>query len=293
MARKPTPLPAGTVSTFDESVTSEPLNELAVIEQAAQDKLYALATQLGYEGALTVGGIEDEIRFYQRRTVEALLETGKRLLLLKEAAPHGEFQDRVQLLGFSMDTAQRFMNAVKKTVKNRNLRLLASEVNSASAFLELITHDDGVIENLAEMDNFDKMSASQLRAAAREMEKANAADKQVMRDLHLQKDKLEAKLKRQQVAVTDWPAEFTGYISQVQHAHKTLRMQIGALDIVREKALALEASSDAEEAALERAKKMLAEELLSIHRQCAQYLEAVGLSFSKTLGGYADEGLYQ
>ena len=52
-------------------------NALAVVESNAA----ALAQQLGYEGALTVGTLEDEIRFYQRRTVEAILETGKRLLV--------------------------------------------------------------------------------------------------------------------------------------------------------------------------------------------------------------------
>jgi hypothetical protein len=70
-----------------------------------------LAQQLGYEGVLTVGTLEDEIRFYQRRTVEAILETGKRLLLLKEMTPHGEFAQRVEMLGFSDRTAQRFMQA--------------------------------------------------------------------------------------------------------------------------------------------------------------------------------------
>ena len=36
-----------------------------------------LARSLAYEGAVTVGGIEDHIRFYQRRSVEALLEVAK------------------------------------------------------------------------------------------------------------------------------------------------------------------------------------------------------------------------
>ncbi len=59
--------------------------------QLVEAKAAALAQELGYVGALTVGTLEDEIRFYQRRTVEAILETGKRLLLLKEVTPHGEF----------------------------------------------------------------------------------------------------------------------------------------------------------------------------------------------------------
>lgn len=133
-----------------------------------------LAIQIGYDGALTVGALEDEIRFYQRRTVEACLELGKRLLVMKELTPHGEFIQRIELLGFTDRTANRFMQAAAKTSKSANLANLSGQVKSMSAFLELVTYDDDVLENLAELDNIDRMSASQLRAYARELE-ANGA----------------------------------------------------------------------------------------------------------------------
>ena len=141
-------------------------NALAVVEANAA----ALAQELGYQGALTIGTLEDEIRFYQRRTVEAILETGKRLLLLKEIAPHGEFMGRVELLGFARSTAQRFMQAAAKTSKSPILGSLTTQVKSASAFLELVTHDDYVLENLQEMDDIDRLSASQLRERLRQAE---------------------------------------------------------------------------------------------------------------------------
>lgn len=147
--------------------------ELAVrlADDAANQKLMALAHTLGYDGSLTVGALEDEIRFYQRRSVEALLESGKRLLLLREVCPRGEFDQRVELLGFSRRTAYRFMQAATKTAKSANLALLGTQVKSASAFLELVTHDEDTLENLAEMDNIDRMSASQLREALRQSQK--------------------------------------------------------------------------------------------------------------------------
>ncbi|MBO9538747.1 hypothetical protein [Herbaspirillum sp.] len=133
-------------------------------------KASALAQELGYDGPLSVGGLEDGIRFYQRRTVESLLEMGKRLLLLKEVAPHGEFMSRVQLLGISDRSANRFMQAATKVSKVANLATLATQVKSASAFLELVTHDDDVLEQLAEMDDIDRMSASELRERVRKLE---------------------------------------------------------------------------------------------------------------------------
>jgi hypothetical protein len=169
--------------------------QLDVITQQDQHELSLLATQLGYEGSLTVGAIEDEIRFFQRRTVEALLETGKRLILLKRMTPHGEFENRVELLGISILTAQRFMKAAQKISKSIKLTLLSGQVKNSSAFLELITHDDDVIDNLAEMDNFDRMSASQLREAARQLKKDTdfEADKRIKAEA--ERDAFEKKLR--------------------------------------------------------------------------------------------------
>ena len=183
-------------------------NALAVVEAKAA----ALAQELGYQGALTIGTLEDEIRFYQRRTVEAILETGKRLLLLKEVTGHGNscqfgtnFDQRVELLGFSRRTAYRFMQAAAKAVKSATVAVLANQVKNASAFLELVTHDDDVLENLQEMDDIDRLSASQLRERLRQAEQdvKFAAEKRAKAEERA--DKAEKKLagKRPVVAPLD------------------------------------------------------------------------------------------
>lgn len=143
------------------------------MDQEAQARVRAVALSVGYEGTLTVGALEDEIRFYQRRTVEAILETGKRLMVLKEMTPHGEFERRVEMLGFTTRTAQRFMQAAAKTANSANLAALSTQVKNASAFLELVTHDDDELETLAEMDDIDRMSASELRQALRQAKEDN------------------------------------------------------------------------------------------------------------------------
>lgn len=181
----------------------------------------ALAHELGYEGALTVGTIEDEIRFYQRRTVEALLECGKRLLLLKKIAPHGEFRQRVEMLGFSYQTAARFMQAAAKTAKSLNLRDLSAQVKNASAFLELVTHDDDALESIKDMDDIDRMSASQLREKLRQAEQDNKflAEK---RDKEQQRaDKAEKALRSggpKARSLEERVSEFDGDVNQHQDA---------------------------------------------------------------------------
>ncbi|WP_413460205.1 hypothetical protein [Herbaspirillum huttiense] len=147
---------------------AKPVATNAVV--VASPKAMALAQELGYDGPLSVDGLEDGIRFYQRRTVESLLEMGKRMLMLREVTPHGDFERRVEMLGFSYRSAARFMQAAAKTSKSANLALLSGQVKSASAFLELVTHDDDVLEQLAEMDDIDRMSASELRERVRKLE---------------------------------------------------------------------------------------------------------------------------
>jgi len=148
---------------------------------ASADTVTAMAASLGYDGQLSVGALEDEIRFYQRRTVEDCLELGKRLLILKELSPHGEFTKRLELLGFAKKTAQRFMQAAAKCAKSDNLSLLSSQVKNVSAFLELVTHDDDVLEDLSKMDDIDCLSASELRARVRMLEAEGSEESQKIR----------------------------------------------------------------------------------------------------------------
>ncbi len=195
MARtKTTGTPPAEVAPITEAFQAN-LQEAQRAEAAAHESAIALAGQIGYEGAVTVGTLEDEIRFYQRRSVEALLECGKRLLLLQELTPRGEFDQRIELLGFSRRSAYRFMQAAAKTAKSANLALLSTQVKSASAFLELVTHDDDDLEALKDIDDIDRMSASELRAALREIKAESEATSEVLAKKNAKIDKLEREKK--------------------------------------------------------------------------------------------------
>ena len=143
----------------------------------SESKLAAvqLAQELGYGEALTVGALEDGIRFYQQRTAEACLELGKRLLLLKELSGHGEFTKRVELLGFSERAARRFMQMTRKFTKTAKLAVLAPKAGSQQKLLELLVLDDEDLEGLADgdavgrltLDEIECMSHTELRQALR------------------------------------------------------------------------------------------------------------------------------
>lgn len=166
-------------------MTLEQQTMLSVSEHA--HKIGMLATQLGYDGVLTVGALEDEIRFYQRRTVEACLELGKRLILLKEITPHGEFKQRTEMLNINDRAARRFISAALKFSKTDNLSVLKAAGNQ-SKLLELLVLDDEEIQELSDggsvnditLDDIDRMTASELRKALRESKADNSAKDQVI-----------------------------------------------------------------------------------------------------------------
>jgi len=157
--------------------------EISVSEHA--QKLGVLATQLGYQGVLTVGAIEDEIRFYQQRTVEACMELGKRLLILKEMTAHGEFNKRMEMLNFTPRMAQKFMSAVLKFSKTNSNSLLQKAGNQTK-LLELLALDDDDIDVIEQggsigevsLDTIETMSVRELKKALRDAKKDIEAEKQ-------------------------------------------------------------------------------------------------------------------
>jgi len=199
MARNKSTLtaPADVPEILPEAASAIVAAQQMIHEQEAAAQ--AVARQIGYEGTLTIGALEDEIRFYQRRTVEAILETGKRLLVLKELTPHGEFERRVEMLGFGTRTARRFMQAAAKTAKSAILADLSKQTKNGRAFLELVTHDDDDLEDLSQIDDIDRMSASELRAAFRNMRGDNEAKDAVIKQKSDAFNKLAEKLEKRKL----------------------------------------------------------------------------------------------
>lgn len=151
-------------------------------------KLGTLAAQLGYEGSLALGSLEDEVRFYQQRTVESCMEIGKRLLLIKEQTPHGEFNKRIEMLNFTPRMAQKFMSAVLKFSKTNSNSLLHKAGNQTK-LLELVMLDDDEIELIEQggsigdvsLDTIETMSVRELKKALRDAKSDIEAKEQVIK----------------------------------------------------------------------------------------------------------------
>ena len=216
-------------------------------QQAAQENAVVLAEQLGYDGALTVGGLEEEIRFYQRRTVEAVLETGKRLVILKELAGHGEFLKSLERLDIAPRAAQRLMQATLKFSNASTSTLLSLPNLNESKMIELLVLDEEEIEALdqgetvrgVKLDDVDCMSVSELRRALRTAKADHAAeladkDRVIAQKTNKIEELVEAKNRREGMTEAERQAELeqalvaatldaSGYLLPVRQAVHDIR----------------------------------------------------------------------
>ncbi len=119
--------------------------------------------------------VVNEARFFASQSAEAMLQFGKRLILIKENEPYGEF---LNILKSDLDiperTAQRLMQAAFKYLSPKlssNTPTLA-HLGSSKLF-ELMVEDDDEIKALATggtvanltLDDVEKMTVRELRAA--------------------------------------------------------------------------------------------------------------------------------
>lgn len=206
MANKPTPAPKSKATLVNETVIAQDfaaVNQLATLQATANENVVALAQQLGYDGSVSVGALEDGIRFYQERSAEACIELGKRLVLLKEACLHGEFLPRLESLGIDARAAQRFMSVSLKFSKASTLTLLKA-ANSRAKLLELMVLDDEEVAELSDggtvrgmaADDISSMGVRELRASLREARAEKVADDKILADKNAKIDKLSRYIKK-------------------------------------------------------------------------------------------------
>lgn len=155
---------------------------------------------LPYDRTRVVG----EARFYMAQSAEAMLEAGKRLIVLKENEPHGDFEIIMQeQLNLAPRIAQKMMQASVKYLSPK----LESKAKSLShlgrtKLYELMLEDDDDLAELAEggtvagltLDDVDRMTTRELRRALREARENAAAVAKVTAGKDDKINKLDAEL---------------------------------------------------------------------------------------------------
>lgn len=191
------------VNTEALLAASSAATQVVLMEQQHTREVAALAVQIGYDGRLEIGAIEDRIRSHMRRTVEECLELGKCLLLLKEMSAHGEFTKRLDLFGIHERVARRLMGATLKFSKTDSKSVLMA-AGSQSKLLELVVLDDAEVEQLNRgdtvagltLDAIESMSTTELRAALRDHKQQLEAKDKVLADRNQKLQAAEERLHR-------------------------------------------------------------------------------------------------
>ncbi|MGS5088263.1 hypothetical protein ACVC7V_17410 [Hydrogenophaga sp. A37] len=202
--------------------------ELAVIEADAQlnTRVRAVAEMVGYVlpgEAVDADLIQRDISANMRRSIEACLEVGRGLVVLREACPHGQFTARLDVLGIEARVAQRFMSSARRFSNAASTPLLKAIGNQTKLF-EMLVLDDEEIEELAltgqtgelSLDDVAVMSVKELRSALRELRAEHDSAEQVRGDLRKKIDKLERDSKR---IKTEGPDEALIALSKEAQGH--------------------------------------------------------------------------
>ena len=209
--------------------------QVVLLEQQHTREVSALAIQIGYDGRLEIGAIEDRIRSHMRRTVEECLELGKCLLLLKEMSAHGEFTKRLDLFGIHERVARRLMGATLKFSKTDSKSVLMA-AGSQTKMLELVVLDDAEVEQLNRgesvsgltLDAIESMSTTELRLALRDHKQRLEAKDKVLSDRNEKLQAAEERLHRP--------------YKPSKHAAARNEREKSALDVIRTAATAMNGS---------------------------------------------------
>jgi len=303
MPRKPAPqaeVIEVPVNEVQLAADIEAVNALALANSQQDATVRAVAAQLGYQlpaDCTDPDLIQRDIAANMRRSVEACLEVGRGLRVLKEACEHGQFIARLDVLGIERSVAARFMQAATKFSNVASTHHLTKAIGTQTKLFEMLVLDDEQLDELEltgqtgelKLDDIATMSVKELRQALREAREDAEAQSKLLTAKNNKIDELTASSsKRQRVSLTDWPAEFQGFINQVMAAKKAIEVNAGALDIIRTDAMSIEAAPG-EEAALEKARESLGLELSAAITRAEECIAAVRHVFDKTLGALIEE----
>ncbi|EJO4115757.1 DUF3102 domain-containing protein [Salmonella enterica] len=230
MARKPTTLQA--IDPID-GIVPDSLN--VELNEIAQHRM-AIMAQFGEGLPYDRNRIVHETRFYMAQSAEAMLEAGKRLVILKENEPYGEFQSIAKNeLGLDDRIARKMAQAAIKFLSPQleEKRKTFSDLGRSKLY-ELMLEDDEELIELAEggtiadltLDDIDRMSVRELRKALRESKEDLAAS----RKLNAEKSQEINELKETHFKSIDPDEAINRVISDFTERHEAvLRTFIGAL----------------------------------------------------------------
>jgi hypothetical protein len=189
MPRQATATPEFSVTVIDKDVSSA-LDAQMMHEAQHESHVRAVALKVGYQlDTIDPDLIQRDIAANMRRSVEACLEVGRGLVVLKEICGHGNFAQRLDVLNIDIHVASRFINAGTKFSKLPTSATLKAIGNQSKLFEMLVLDDEQIAEfeltgqtGELKLDDVATMSVKELRAALREAKLDKATDEKMLSD---------------------------------------------------------------------------------------------------------------
>ncbi|MDY6979192.1 MAG: DUF3102 domain-containing protein [Pseudomonadota bacterium] len=284
-------------STQTKSADMTQTADAGAIESAAKaldennQRLQQVDAQFGDGQIYDANRLINETRFYLNQSAEAMLEAGKRLILLKEHEQHGNFIQALNDIGIGPRAAQRMMQAAFKFSGNK----VALVRLGKTKMLELMAEDDDDLEALANggtiagltLDDIDQMSAHEARTSLRAARKKVEEDQEVHERILEQKDKkinqLHKKLHDHKKKTQEFDYRVNEYLLETTEIGGQLMAQIDRLNTLRDTFLN-DDFGDENEAA----DKMMAENYYHVMQQVAKYMEESAAACEEVFSGYIE-----
>lgn len=200
-------------------------NQMAVMHEEQEARVRAVAEQLGYQlpaDCTSPDLIQRDIAANMRRSVEACLEVGRGLQVLKIACDHGSFIDRLDSLGVDRTVAFRFMQAAAKFSNVASTQHLVKAIGNQTKLFEMLVLDDEQLEELEltgqtgelTLDDVATMSVKELRKALRESREDMQAKERIMSDKNAKIDELSHALAKKPKVIAVQPSEEAAQLRQ-------------------------------------------------------------------------------
>lgn len=165
-----------------------------------------------------------------RQTVEGMFELGRVLIVLKEHMTWEKFADVCGTFGMSVRAAQQLTQATRRfaTPQMQKAQSKLMELGK-SKLLELLVEEDETLTELADggevngmtLDDVDRMTVRELRAALRESRETAEAKDKIIADKNKKVDELAEKLAKKQ----------TGKEPSPEDVGSELTMQLSSLEV--------------------------------------------------------------
>ena len=157
-----------------------------------------------------------------RQTVEGMFELGRVLIVLKEHMTWEKFADVCEVFGMSARAAQQLTQATRRfaTPQMQKAQSKLMELGK-SKLLELLVEEDEAIVDLADggdinghtLDDVERMTVRELRAALRESRETAEAKDKIIADKNKKVDELAEKLAKKQTGKEPSPEDVGSELS--------------------------------------------------------------------------------